>query len=248
MKTPEILRSFVEAAPTRRVRLGSKEESNDNYVSGSPRLGVDCPVLDRPCSGLGFLERSAMMTEFVEISVNFKALGISIDGEIDKKSGAKILDILLWAETRKGKIMTELEEAMLDSETRCPDLCPSSVIREAARSYAALQKLAPEIGKLVEAGEKCRSYKLHKDPNHKDYEDIEIGEFECPMCDGQGTVDGEQHVNVRGEVSAMNVLFSGIGQDMVDWAEFHKTAIEARPILKAIYDNLTAFGKDTRHD
>lgn len=43
------------------------------------------------------------MTEFVEISVNFKALGFSIDGEIDKKSGAKILDILLGAKTRKGK-------------------------------------------------------------------------------------------------------------------------------------------------
>ena len=30
------------------------------------------------------------MTEFVEISVNFKALGFSIDGVDDKKSGAKI--------------------------------------------------------------------------------------------------------------------------------------------------------------
>lgn len=47
--------------------------------------------------------------------------------------------------------MTKLDEALLDSETRCPDLCPSSVIREAARSYAALLKLAPEIEKLVEA-------------------------------------------------------------------------------------------------
>lgn len=44
-----------------------------------------------------------MMTEFVEISVNFKALGISLDGEIDKESAVKMLDILLRAETRKGK-------------------------------------------------------------------------------------------------------------------------------------------------
>lgn len=144
--------------------------------------------------------------------------------------------------------MTELEEALSDAETRCPDLCPSSVIREAARSYAALLKLAPEIEKLVEAGEKCRSYKLHKDPNHKDYEDIEIGEFECPMCDGQGTVDGEQHVNVRGEVCSMNVLFSGIGQDMVDWSAFHKRAIEARPALKAIHENLTKFSSEAKHN
>lgn len=58
---------------------------------------------NRPCAGPGFLERSAMMTEFVEISVNFKALGISLDGEIDKESAVKMLDILLRAETRKGK-------------------------------------------------------------------------------------------------------------------------------------------------
>lgn len=128
------------------------------------------------------------------------------------------------------------------------DLPLVDILARAARSYAALQKLASEIGKLVEVGERCRSYKLHKDPDIKDYEYLEIGEFECPMCEGQGTVDGEQHVNVRGEVSAMNVLFSGIGQDMVDWAEFHKTAIEARPTLKAIHDNLTKFGKDTSHE
>jgi hypothetical protein len=62
---------------------------------------------------------------------------------------ALVIVLYFW---RGSAMMTKLDEALLDSETRCPDLCPSSVIREAARSYAALLKLAPEIGKLVEAG------------------------------------------------------------------------------------------------
>ena len=96
--------------------------------------------------------------------------------------------------------MTKLDDDLYDSETRCPDLCPSSVIREAARSYAALQKLVePDLVKLVEA----KSWVETGPVNHR-----------------------TEFTKAANEIARERIV----------------------RVLKAIYDNLTAFGKETSND
>lgn len=96
---------------------------------------------------------------------------------------------------------------------------------------AALQKLAPEIGKLVEAGRHIGET-AHNLTIREDYD-----------------VPPHKALALFGTDGDLLAIFEGdyMGSDMDD-AEFFIAAANSRPILKAIYDNLTAFGKDTSHD
>jgi len=59
--------------------------------------------------------------------------------------------------------------------------------------------------------------------------------FECPMCDGEGCVDGEQYINFDGV--ALNILFSGIGNEFIKWQKFFDATVEALPAIRALKTN-----------
>ncbi len=70
--------------------------------------------------------------------------------------------------------------------------------------YAELDKKRPTLA--------LESAEIHEQGLH----------YECPCCDGQGEVDGEQYINISGK--AMNVLFSGIGNEFIDARNFYEQA------------------------
>lgn len=137
----------------------------------------------------------------------------------------------------------ELEEAIQSAikYQKVNDLgFPSPIDRDAvlnaAKSYAALLKLAPEIGALVEAGEKCTKFALDTAKSFDEGESCE-----CPLCDGEGVVETDTYMNMDGV--ALNVQFSGVGDEFTSWHKFVEIAANTRPTLKAIHDNLTKWGE-----
>lgn len=82
------------------------------------------------------------------------------------------------------------------------------------------------LTELVGLRKNCKPYGYHtkKDLDEAMHQVLEEGEFSCPMCDGEGNVEGVQHINLKGDVIAMNVLFSGIGNDFIKWQKFHDAA------------------------
>lgn len=130
--------------------------------------------------------------------------------------------------------MTKLDEAVRNMYATFEwngSLNDRATVLEAARSYAALLKLAPEIGKLVEAGRHIGET-AHNLTIREDYD-----------------VPPHKALALFGTDGDLLAIFEGdyMGSDMDD-AEFFIAAANSRPTIKAIYDNLTAFGKDTSHD
>lgn len=60
----------------------------------------------------------------------------------------------------------------------------------------------------------------------------ETGTCECPMCEGEGYVDARQFINFDGV--ALNVCFSGIGDEHVRWQK--------------LFDDFLKLLKDQTHD
>lgn len=64
--------------------------------------------------------------------------------------------------------------------------------------------------------------KLPKPPTKGDYKKAQIIDeeesYDCPMCEGDGCVTGEQYVNFDGK--PLNILFSGIGNEFQEWQKW----------------------------
>ncbi|WP_313349120.1 hypothetical protein [Paracoccus sp. (in: a-proteobacteria)] len=65
----------------------------------------------------------------------------------------------------------------------------------------------------------------------------QIGSFECPLCDGNGEVEGEQFINYDGV--AVNVLFSGIGEEFQDNSAWYSAISREWPQVSARLTALT---------
>jgi len=80
------------------------------------------------------------------------------------------------------------------------------------------QQLADDIAKVMELDEKRPMLDLDLDTSQIH----ERGYFECPACDGQGEVEGEQYINIG--AYALNVMFSGIGEEWMAAKNFYTQA------------------------
>lgn len=91
--------------------------------------------------------------------------------------------------------------------------------------------MTQKIDDLIAAGEKCTKFAL--DTAQSFYE----GETcECPLCDGDGYVVTDTYMNMDGV--ALNVQFSGIGDEFINWQKFVKLAANAREDIKAMRDEV----------
>lgn len=66
--------------------------------------------------------------------------------------------------------------------------------------------------------------------------------FECPFCEGEGAVQGNQYINMGG--TACNVLFTGIGPEFKNLEAFYNASLEALPALIALVEEMEKFLKD----
>ena len=61
---------------------------------------------------------------------------------------------------------------------------------------------------------------------YKNAEAIEHSEYyDCPMCEGEGTVEGSQYINFDNK--PLNVLFSGIGDEYKQWEKWFSDVLAA---------------------
>lgn len=101
------------------------------------------------------------------------------------------------------------------------------------RAALLLLEIWEPLQEMVEARGKCTqgNLKSFMDSPHGAYE---VGlNYECPMCAGEGIVEGEQYINF--DDAPLNVLFSGIGDEFVKWQEFWQTtANNLAAIRKAV--------------
>jgi len=112
--------------------------------------------------------------------------------------------------------MNKLDEALLDAETRTPDLCQSVLIRNAARAYSELLKHAPQIVALVEVGEKATQDEIIHGGGGQVYDAVRFNDLLRSSCCG-----GRADFYDRND------------------GEFAARAFNTRSTLKAIQDNLT---------
>lgn len=68
------------------------------------------------------------------------------------------------------------------------------------------------LDKLIAARNKCTK------GNTETAEIKDCACYDCPMCDGQGTVEGNQFINF--DDKPLNVMFSGIGDEFMHWQAF----------------------------
>ena len=71
-------------------------------------------------------------------------------------------------------------------------------------------------------------------PSKGNYKSAEIKEesdyYDCPCCEGEGYVSGKQYINFDG--LPLNVLFSGIGNEFMEWQVYFDAVIKQREALK----------------
>jgi hypothetical protein len=83
-----------------------------------------------------------------------------------------------------------------------------------------------KINQLIEAGDKATKLDLSS------AEYFDEGQRDCPLCDGEGSVHTETYWNL--DDVPLNVQFSGVGKDHVNWHSFVTAAANTREAVKAM--------------
>ena len=91
------------------------------------------------------------------------------------------------------------------------------------------EQLADAVARIAELDAKRPAIDLNTAEIHEDGLT-----YECPLCQGDGYVDGHQYINVSDK--ALNVFFSGIGSEFVDARRF----FDAAPLMAQIIRQLWA--------
>lgn len=105
-------------------------------------------------------------------------------------------------------LMTEIHadnrdwlDCFIDKHERLPEAQPDNEMMKLRKMYAELTNGDYRAAQVIEKSE----------------------HYDCPMCDGGGTVCGEQYINF--DDKPLNVLFSGIGDEFIKWQKFFDAAI-----------------------
>jgi len=104
------------------------------------------------------------------------------------------------------------------------------MVREALEELTILRKFKADalevLGEIDKAGDKCTKLAL-------DTGQAYIEEYcECPLCGGEGEIETDTYMYI--DNAALNIQFSGVGEQHVSWHKFLTLCANLRPKIKQV--------------